>query len=333
MATMEQVAKIANVSVATVSRVLNNPNSVSPDTRQRVQDVIKKLNYEPNLLGRSLRKTETNLILVLLHAIDNPFFSKIIRGIENIAHIYNYDVIVANNYGDRQLGEHYVDFLRSRLVDGVILLSNEFTAEEMDRLSANYPVVQTIEYNPASQAPAITIDYYQASCDLMEHLISLGRKQIAFINANDRPIISTDEKYRAYVDTLTKYQLPVITQATDITTFGYFTAKEKTSDILKSNPKLDGIFACSDLLACGAIDCCLDQGYRVPEDIAVVGFDNIFYSEIFKPSITTISHNSFNLGLKSMEVMLQLINGEKLTTTHLVLPHKMYIRQSTVKPE
>jgi LacI family transcriptional regulator, repressor for deo operon, udp, cdd, tsx, nupC, and nupG len=329
MATMEQVAKIANVSVATVSRVLNNPNSVSPDTRQRVQDVIKKLNYEPNLLGRSLRKTETNLILVLLHAIDNPFFSKIIRGIENIAHIYNYDVIVANNYGDRQLGEHYVDFLRSRLVDGVILLSSEFTAEELDRLTANYPVVQTIEYNPDSNAPAITIDYYQASCELMEHLISLGKHNIAFLNANDRPIISTDEKFRAYIDTLNKYQLPIITKSTEIATFGYFTAKDKTNELLKNHPTIDAIFACSDMLACGAIDACLANQLKVPEDVAVVGFDNIAYSEIFKPSITTISHNSFNLGLKSMEVMLQLINGEKLTNHHLILPHKLYIRQST----
>lgn len=191
MSTIKQVAKAAHVSVATVSRVINNPTSVNKETRAKVLQTIKDLNYTPNFIGRSLRKTKTNLILVLVHAIDNPFFAKIISGIESNAHLYNYDVIIANNYGSKELGDRYIQMLRHHYIDGIILLSSELSRNELEAIANEYPLVQVVEYHKLAKANAICIDYYRATYELMENFIHQGKKNIGFISANIRQIIST----------------------------------------------------------------------------------------------------------------------------------------------
>jgi len=332
MATMEQVAKLANVSVATVSRVLNNPDTVNEDTRNRVLEVIKNLNYEPNILGRSLRKTQTNVVLVLVHAIDNPFFSEIVNGIENVARVYDYDVIMANNHGSKEIGNRYIGMLKNRLIDGIILLSNELDSKELDNLSSMFPIVQVIEYNKESTACAICIDYYQASKEIIDNFITQGRKKIAFINTNICPIVSTEQKYQAYIDSLKENKLQVVTQNIQpLMEFGFDNGYQITIDLLKRNPDLDAIFTCSDMIASGAIAACKKYKREVPKDIAVSGFDDIFYSRINDTPITTVSHDTFNLGLTAMNIIIKMILHEELQTNRFILPHQVIYRESAPK--
>ena len=221
MSTIQQVASLARVSVATVSRVINQSANVSEATRQRVELAIQRLNYQPNAMGTFLRKDKTNMILVLVHSVDNPFFSMIIQGIENIAHHNNYNVLICTTYGDREREKHYVKMLRNHYVDGMILISNTLQLEEINDLNQSYPVVQTIEYVPGSKAPYFSVDFYKASFELMEHLIATGRRNIAYVHTGSTQIVSNIEKYRAYKDVLNKHGLPVLCEVSEEYYFGY----------------------------------------------------------------------------------------------------------------
>ncbi len=332
MSTIQQVASLAKVSVATVSRVINNSSSVSNKTRLKVEQAIERLKYQPNAMGTFLRKDKTNMILVLVHSVDNPFFSMIIQGIENIAHHNNYNVLICTTYGDRAREQHYVKMLRNHYVDGMILISNTLTFEEINELNANYPLVQVIEYLPESLAPYYSVDFYRASYELMEHLIKNGCKNIAYVHTGSTQIISHIEKYRAYIDVLKKYNLPILSKTNDEYNFGFISAKSVAALLLDENPSIDGFFATSDLIAIGIIDEIQARKKNVPKDIKVVGFDNTIFSTLYNPAITTVELNTYELGCKSMEFILSRI--EKIDTsikTDHVLPYQLIIKDSSSK--
>ncbi|MGB7594434.1 MAG: LacI family DNA-binding transcriptional regulator [Erysipelotrichaceae bacterium] len=329
MSTIEQVAKVANVSVATVSRVINNSALVSEKTRKKVELAIKKLNYEPNYLGRSLRQSETNMVLAMVHGIDNPFFSQIIRGIESVAHAHGINVLICTTYGDSTREMHYLEMLKRRYVDGAILLSSCMDVDELDQLDENFPIVQVVENLPASKAVSVSVDYYQASVQLMEHLIQSGHRNIVFIHTGLQKIISSTEKFRAYTDTLKKHGLPVLSERIRYNEFGFDSGKEIVSHCLSDHPKIDAVFAASDLVACGVINEIEKRGLRVPEDIAVAGFDNTIYANINKPRITTVDQNSFELGSTAMKLLLQKIRRTPLEQSRVQVAHRLIIQGST----
>ena len=332
MSTIQQVASLAKVSVATVSRVINNSAGVSAKTRQKVEQAIERLKYQPNAMGTFLRKDKTNMILVLVHSVDNPFFSMIIQGIENIAHHNNYNVLICTTYGDRSREQHYVKMLKNHYVDGMILISNTLTLEEINELNINYPLVQVIEYLPESKAPYYSVDFYQASYDLMEHLIQNGCKNIAYVHTGSTHIISHMEKYRAYIDVLTKHNLPILSKTNEEYNFGFISAKSVAALLLDENPHIDGFLATSDLIAIGIIDEIQTRKKRIPEDIKVVGFDNTIFSSIYNPAITTVELNTYELGCKSMEFLLNKIEKlEKDIKVDHVLPYQLIVKDSSSK--
>lgn len=332
MSTIQQVASLAKVSVATVSRVINNSAGVSNKTRQKVEQAIERLKYQPNAMGTFLRKDKTNMILVLVHSVDNPFFSMIIQGIENIAHHNNYNVLICTTYGDRSREQHYVKMLKNHYVDGMILISNTLTLEEINELNTNYPLVQVIEYLPESKAPYYSVDFYQASYDLMEHLIQNGCKNIAYVHTGSTHIISHIEKYRAYVDVLNNHNLPILSITNEEYNFGFISAKSVAALLLDENPQIDGFFATSDLIAIGIIDELQTRKKRIPEDIKVVGFDNTIFSSIYNPAITTVELNTYELGCKSMEFLLNKIEKlEKDIKVDHVLPYQLIVKDSSSK--
>jgi len=332
MSTIQQVASLAKVSVATVSRVINNSAGVSNKTRQKVEQAIERLKYQPNAMGTFLRKDKTNMILVLVHSVDNPFFSMIIQGIENIAHHNNYNVLICTTYGDRSREQHYVKMLKNHYVDGMILISNTLTLEEINELNINYPLVQVIEYLPESKAPYYSVDFYQASYDLMEHLIQNGCRNIAYVHTGSTHIISHMEKYRAYIDVLTKHNLPILSKTNEEYNFGFISAKSVAALLLDENPHIDGFLATSDLIAIGIIDEIQTRKKRIPEDIKVVGFDNTIFSSIYNPAITTVELNTYELGCKSMEFLLNKIEKlEKDIKVDHVLPYQLIVKDSSSK--
>jgi LacI family transcriptional regulator, repressor for deo operon, udp, cdd, tsx, nupC, and nupG len=332
MSTIQQVASLAKVSVATVSRVINNSAGVSIKTRQKVDQAIERLKYQPNAMGTFLRRDKTNMILVLVHSVDNPFFSMIIQGIENIAHHNNYNVLICTTYGDRLREQHYVKMLRNHYVDGMILISNTLTLEEIDDLNTNYPLVQVIEYLPESKAPYYSVDFYKASYDLMEHMIQNGCRNIAYVHTGSTHIVSHCEKYRAYQDVLNKHKLPILSKTNEEYNFGFIAGKAVAALLLDHHPQIDGFFATSDLIAIGIIDEIHSRKKKVPKDIVVVGFDNTIFSTLSNPAITTVELNTYELGCKSMELLLNRI--EKVDTDikiDHILPFQVIVKESSLK--
>jgi len=332
MSTIQQVASLAHVSVATVSRVINNSAGVSKKTRLKVEQAIARLKYQPNAMGTFLRRDKTNMILVLVHSVDNPFFSMIIQGLENIAHHNNYNVLICTTYGDRNREQHYVKMLKNHYVDGLILISNTLTLEEIDEIYTNYPLVQVIEYLPESKAPYYSVDFYQASYQLMEHMIHNGCKNIAYVHTGSTHIVSHLEKYRAYLDVLRKHQLPILSKTNEEYNFGFIAGKAVAALLLDNNPQIDGFFATSDLIAVGIIDEIHSRKLRVPDDIEVVGFDNTIFSSLSNPAITTVELNTYELGCKSMELLLNKIEKVEMDIkVDHVLPFQLIIKESSSK--
>jgi LacI family repressor for deo operon, udp, cdd, tsx, nupC, and nupG len=311
MSTIEQVALLAKVSVATVSRVVNKSARVSEDTRKRVQEAIDKLNYQPNAFGTYLRKINSNMVLILLHSVDNPFFAQTVQGIEKIAHEHDYNILLGNTYGDLDREQRYIKMLKNHLLDGIILISNTLGKDDLNELHKLYPIVQVIEYIPESDAPYFTIDFYEAATVLMTELIESGHKKIAFIHTGSTSIISATEKHRAYVDVLTKNNLPVLNNGMIEHLFGYSSARAITKELLQDDPEITGFFTTSDLIAVGVMDELKDQGININSSLCVTGFDNTIFSSFNNPSIPTVDLDSFKLGKQAMEYLLFMIHNPK----------------------
>lgn len=330
MSTIDEVAFLAKVSVATVSRVINNTGNVSPETKDRVLKAIEKLNYQPNAMGSLLRKEHTGMILIMLHSVDNPFFSPIVQGIEYFAQSNGMNVLICTTYGDKKRELHYLDLLKTHFVDGILLITNTLTVEEINVLNGQYPLVQVIEYLDGSDASYFSIDYYEATTKLIEPLIEKGHKHIAFVHAGLVDIVSTKMKFKAYCDVLAKHGLKPYFVDHKEHTFGYGSGRDITKVLLKKHPQITAFFSTSDLMACGILDEVTEQGFKVPEDKAILGFDNTIFSTLVKPNLTSVDVNGFQLGYQSLEYLHQRIFNKKFKEhAKVFLPYVIHERESS----
>jgi len=330
MSTIDQVALLSKVSVATVSRVINNAGNVSPQTKERVLAAIEKLKYQPNAMGSLLRKEHTGMILIMLHSVDNPFFSPIVQGIEYFAQSNAMNVLICTTYGDKKREQHYLDLLKTHFVDGILLITNTLTLDEINTLNSQYPLIQVVEYLQGSDASYFSIDFYEATTKMIESLIEQGHKQIAFVHAGLVDIISTKMKYQAYCDVLAKHKLkPYFTDQKEHT-FGYGSGRDITQQLLKKHPKITAFFATSDLMACGILDELNDKGFSVPKDKAILGFDNTIFSTIVKPNLTSVDVNGFQLGYQSLEYLHKRIFDKRFKDkVQVFLPYTIHQRESS----
>lgn len=232
MSTINEVAARAKVSVATVSRVINELPNASLRTRDKVLKVIEALKYQPNAMGSLLRKDRTQMVLVLLHSVDNPFFSSIVQGIEEVAHQNSYNVLISTTYGQHKREQHYIKMLKQHFVDGLILITNTLNIDEINELSESYPIAQVLEYVPNSSEVYFSIDFYGAAKAAVEHLVSQGRQKIAFVHAGLIDIASTQAKYQAYKDVLENHHLEVITKELKEYPFGFDSGRHITKEFL-----------------------------------------------------------------------------------------------------
>ncbi|MDI3547556.1 MAG: LacI family transcriptional regulator, repressor for deo operon, udp, cdd, tsx, nupC, and nupG [Halanaerobiales bacterium] len=327
MAKMSDVAKKANVSIATVSRVFSSPETVAEETKKKVLKVVEELNYTPNVLARQLRKMETKTIVVVVPDITNTFFSRVLRGIETIARENGYRVLLGDTENDITLENEYLKTLYEKHADGLILLTARTDRITIEKLSENYPVVLACEYLEGSNLPTVSIDNISAARKATEHLIKLGHRRIAHITGPMNVILSRD-RLKGYKQAMESYELevdPILIQEGD---FYYKTGYNLMLKLLFIENPPTAVFAANDEMAIGAIKAIQSQGLKVPEDIAIVGFDNIKMSAIFSPSLTTIGQPTYKIGEKAMNLLLDLIRGKKLSKNQFVLDDKLIIRES-----
>jgi len=331
MAIIQDVAKAAGVSVATVSRVLNNSPKVSVETKEKVLYTMRKLNYQPNLLGRNLRRTETRMVLVIMPNIENPFFPSVVKGIEDAAHKNNYNVMLCNTDYDPERMNVYIELLKKRLADGAITMGFDLGGSVLSALANMFPIVQCCEYIEGTGASYVAIDDYNAAIKAVRHLIRIGHKRIGLITCSDR-FISNYKREQGYKEAIRDAGIildPELIKYEDAHEFkNGIRAVEK---FLMMPERPTAIFACSDLLATGAIKAIRQHGLRVPEDIAVVGFDDISLASMTNPSLTTIAQPKYDLGYTAMQTLLKQIQGAITQPQVIYLEYELVIRESTVK--
>ncbi len=328
MATIVDVAREAEVSVATVSRVLNNSTSVLPKTREAVLEAIEKLNYKPNLLGRNLRRSQTKMILVLLPTVSNPFYSGIVKGIEDIGHKNGYNIMLCNTNSDYQREKTYLELLKNKLSDGVIFMAPELNEEELSEIGSKYPAVQCCEYKEGACVSHVSIDNYKAAYEIVSHLIELGHRRIGLIGSKSN-CISSIQRHEAYKRALEDNGIQFDTDLVGYGNYSYKRALKAAKALLSRDDRPTAIFAISDIMAIGAIRAAKEARLRVPHDVAVAGFDNIDFASMYDPMITTIAQPRYEMGCVAMELLLKQIKGELDEPKSIMLDYNLIIREST----
>ena len=329
MATIRDVAEKAGVSIATVSRVLNKQVSVSPTTRAKVEKAINELNYQPNYLGRNLRRAETKIILVILQNISNPFYSKVVEGIEDLGHKNGYNIMICNTDSEPDRERSYLDLLINRLVDGVILMEPEIDSEELSRIGSNFPIVQCSEYKENTDIPHISIDNVAAGYTAVNHLIKLGHNRIGMISGYNR-LLSAIQREKGYKQALEEAAIKHDPDLIKYGSYGFTGGLRAARDFLQMENAPTAIFAISDITAIGAIRAIKEVGLSIPEDVAVVGFDNTSIASMYDPQLTTISQPRYDLGKVSMQILLDLIKNREISSKEIYMEHELIIRESTL---
>lgn len=309
--TMKDIAIKAGVSKATVSMVLNKKdNSISSATKNKILKIAEELNYIPNSVARSLSTNRSETIGIILPDIINPFFSEIARAIEDAASKLSYNVIFCNTDNDTNKEIKYTKLLISKLVDGVVFLTGGKSSEPLEILhSNNIPFVlvdRDVEYD--NNYCGIYCLNKEGVIKAIEYLISKGRKKIAFVTGN-KDLNVSKQRIEGYKEAMTNYNIyceSLIFEG-DFTIEGGMKVTEK---ILSSNKYVDSIFYSNDIMALGGLKVLLRKGFRVPEDISVVGFDNINISNFAEPELTTVAQPIYDMGKKACELLIDIINGK-----------------------
>ncbi|MCM3711662.1 LacI family DNA-binding transcriptional regulator [Sporosarcina luteola] len=324
MASIRDVAKYASVSVATVSRVLNDKGYVGAETRKKVEAAIAELNYRPNEVARSLFKKQSKTIGLILPDIMNPFFPELARAIEDTASKLGYTVILCNSDEDEEKAQRYIDVLLQKYVDGIIISSNTILEKTIREL--NIPVV-CIDREISKDIPTIVVDNKKGARMATRFLKEKGRRKIAHIrgpidivNANERC-----EGYREVVSGEQWFNESYIVNGN----YRMETATEVVLELLRQHPEIDGIFAANDTMAIGAMKAAYQHGLKVPEEISIIGFDGIALGKASIPELTTIEQPLYKLGQTAAKVLIKLIKGQDIEKTFYQFDVQLVERDST----
>lgn len=327
MANIQQVAKQAGVSVATVSRVLNGQNTVSSKTKTKVEEAIKFLNYEPSMLGRNLRNSESRIVLILIPNISNPFYLDIIKGIENTALNHGYNILLCETNSNPDKENIYFNLVRKKMADGIISMDPAVNVETLKQLARTYAIIQCSEYGGGIGIPYVTIDSEEASYRAVKHLIQIGHKKIALMNSDEKFLYARERK-AGYQRALKEQGIAVESRYmvyTQDLSFGH--GQQAMKKILALPDRPTAVFAVSDLLAIGALKEINASGLHVPKDIAVVGFDKIDFSNMTNPTLTTVAQPMYKMGATAADMLIDKIRGKEVDS--VILEHELIIREST----
>lgn len=324
MVSIKDVAKLAGLSVATVSRVLNNKGYVSEESREKIEQAIAELNYKPNAVARSLFKKKSKTLGLMLPDIMNPFFPELARAVEDVARKLGYTVILCNSDEDKDKEQGYLDIMMQKYVDGLIVASNTLSAEQIKKL--NIPVV-SLDREISKGLPTIVVKNRKGGRLATSFLKDLGRKRIAHIRG-PYGVFTADERCEGYREVVSRE--PWFEETYIINgNFDMQTSIKSTVKLLQMHPDIDGIFAASDTSAIGTIKALHMLGKKVPEDIAIIGFDGIMMSVATTPELTTIAQPIYELGEKATTLLVQLIEKEPVKETFFTLDVRLVERQST----
>lgn len=333
MATVEDVAKAAGVSTATVSRTLSHPDLVKAATKERVLEAIARLDFSPNSSAKSLRTTRTSKILVTVPNVSNPFFSSVLRGVEDAAQEAGYSVLLGDTHGEASRENEYGAMLRRKQADGLIFLGHrlpETIVSLVEQMGELAPIVNGCEFNPELDVPSVHIDNKRAAEEAMSLIYETGHVEVGLITGTLRSPLSRDRLAGARAAARHHGQLERLTVASG--DFSIHSGVEQATALMAAKPEITAIFCFSDEMAMGALSAVRAAGRVCPDDVSVVGFDDIRFAEYLDPPLTTVSQPMLEIGRGTIGLLLRLLAGEAIAERRVTLPHRIVRRASLAPP-
>ena len=328
--TIYDVAREANVSMATVSRVVNGNPNVKPVTRKKVLEVIERLGYRPNAVARGLASKKTTTVGVIIPDISNIFFAELARGIEDIATMYKYNIILSNSDQNKEKELHLLNTMLGKQVDGIVFMGGNISADHVAEFEKSpVPIVLSGSIEESNQIPSVNIDYEAAVYDSVKEFIEKGHKQIAFVVGPLHEPKNAQKKLKGYQRALVEAGLPFNEELVFEGDYTYDSGIEAIEKLLEAAERPTAILVGSDEMALGVVHGAQDKGFKIPEDFEIITSDNTRLSLMVRPQLTTIVQPLYDMGAVAMRLLTKLMNKEKTEENIVVLPHRIEHRQST----
>jgi LacI family transcriptional regulator len=326
-ATIKEIASKARVSIATVSRAINLDPSVTEETRKKILKIAAKLDYRPNVLARNLTQKKSNLIGLILPEISDEFFTEVIKGVDEVAFSGNFYTIVASSHKYKSLKEELVTFIRNGLISGLILLASNIDEELISILSkSQIPVVLINSNTKIKKFDRIGLDDYSGAFSITKYLIN--KRKNNFLAHITGPVDNDDAILRrnGFIDACKKFGIKFLVEKGDFSRESGFNACKKLMS-LKNKPQ--AIFAGNDMMAIGCYDYVKQNNLKIPDDIGIAGFDDIFVAQYLIPPLTTVQVNIEDIGKKAADFLLKRIQSSNGSTAAVMnIPVKLIIRES-----
>jgi LacI family transcriptional regulator/LacI family repressor for deo operon, udp, cdd, tsx, nupC, and nupG len=325
-----EVAEKAGVSIATVSRVINNNTSVNPETRIKVEQAIKLLKYKPNRIAKRLRKKDasSNLLGVLIPDIQNPFYVEVLRGIEDISYQNGYALIVCNFSQDEKKEKLYIDTLESESVDGMIAApSSEDNPKIINLVKSGMPIVCVDRGLTGVDVDLVLVENKNGAFAAVDLLAKKGYKRIAYISGIPK-LPSSRQREKGYTDALTANNLPI---NKDLIKYGdsrHESGVMLCEELLNLKNPPDAIFTGNNLITLGALETIHKRNLNIPNDIAIVGFDDMYWSISLNPPLTAVKQPAYEIGKRAAELLIQRIKDPSRPTVNMTLKTELMVRSS-----
>lgn len=325
--TIYDVAKESGVSIATVSKVINNTGNMRDTTRERVKEAMKRLNYQPSMMASALTGKGTKTLGLLVPNISNPFFSEMARSIEDRAHEFGMSVIICSTYEDSEKETKYLELLQRQQVDGFIVASTFHDMKLLKNLrKRGIPLVMLTHDNAGLGVASVSVDDFKGGYEATSYLISLGHTDIAIIAEYAN---SSSMRIYGYREALAASSLVCSDDNIYKTTATLPNAKQVLKEIIAKGKVPTAIFACNDILAIGIIQEAKEIGLKVPEDLSVIGYDNTILSTIIVPPLTTIAQPIDDIGRRVVDVILDEIKGNAQINERILFNPELIVRGTT----
>lgn len=329
---IKEVANIAGVSIATVSRYFSNPEKVAKNTREKVQRAIEEANYWPNAIAQNLRSGKSSVIMLIIPERESALYSPIINKLSQLANAIDYNLLIKEEpYNSLELSM-VKNFIRSKTADGFIIVAGLKSTINDVKTNDTFPIVLAYESKESqinNDLPHISINYFQAYCDATQHLLDLEHKHLAFITRNHSSYTSQEQE-RGFVSSCKKSQVAFTTFENEEAALSL---EEKINLLFNAKTKPTAICCSDDETALEILHLVKQKGLRVPDDISVMGFHNSHYSKISDPPLTTVENSMTEVGELAMDTLINMINSQPVKAKRQLIEHKLIIRNSTCPPK
>lgn len=334
MANMKEIARMAGVSLGTVSHVLNDSAGVRQALRERVLEAVQSAGYQPSQLARGLRRDKTNMIGMIIPDITNPFFPAVVRGAEDIAFSNGYRLILCNTDNDHSKEMVHLNELRTYLPAGLIVIPSNFSdlttqAESYRRAGTGVVCIDRLPKNWSGDT--VTADNEEGAYNATRCLLQMGHTNLATI-PGPLHLTNAQERLAGFKRAMREARLTLAPEYVQETTFDKQGGYAKTLILLRLIPRPTAIFAGNDMIALGALLAVREAGLRCPEDISLMGFDDLDIAETTNPSLSSVSQSGYQLGTAAARILLDRLEGDKGPAKHLVLKTTLKLRNSVAAP-